>query len=257
MYTLIIVDDELIILEQLNQIIYWEDMGFRVSGCFTCVHDTIMHLEENKTDVLLTDINLGNKTGLDLAAIVRERWPDTIVVFLSGYSEFEYARIALRYQVFEYLLKPVTYEGISTCFTAIRRKLDAASDKKTPVGGQKFDSDDYRINLVKKYIDKHVGDDISLESMANLVSMNPAYFSRFFKKHTTQNYSDYVTECRMEKAISLLKDPNYRIFEICTLVGYFSKQNFYNQFRRYTGCTPIEYRNKVLKIEDYDDDEQY
>ena len=121
--------------------------------------------------------------------------------------------------------------------------------------GTEASDDNYRIAMVKRYIDKNVGGDLTLESVSAIVSMNPAYFSRFFKRHTGLHFADYLTERRMERAIELLRDPVHRVFEISALVGYFSKKNFYKQFKRYTGRTPSEYRNEVLKIEDTDDEE--
>jgi AraC-like DNA-binding protein len=84
--------------------------------------------------------------------------------------------------------------------------------------------------------------------MADTVAMNPAYFSRFFKRHTGENFADYLAFRLMEKAISLLWDPRYKVFEIAPMVGYFSKHNFYRRFRQHTGKTPIEYCNEVLRI---------
>ncbi|MCL2392862.1 MAG: helix-turn-helix transcriptional regulator, partial [Oscillospiraceae bacterium] len=69
-------------------------------------------------------------------------------------------------------------------------------------------------------------------------------------------FADYLAECRMEKAIELLRDPSYRVFEISAMVGYYGKQNFYKRFRQHTGRTPSEYRNTVLKIQDDDDDSE-
>ncbi|MDR1439180.1 MAG: helix-turn-helix transcriptional regulator [Clostridiales bacterium] len=89
--------------------------------------------------------------------------------------------------------------------------------------------------------------------MADSVAMNAAYFSRFFKRHTGEHFAEYLAKRRMEKAIELLRDPRYKVFEISPMVGYFSKQNFYRRFRQHTGRTPIEYRNEVLMIQDDDE----
>ena len=258
MYSLVIVDDETAILEQLKSVFNWEEMGFSVAGCFTDANDALEYLRKNGADILLTDINLGSKTGLELAADARNLLPDITLVILSAYSDFEYARTALRYRMFDYLLKPVTYADITNCFSAVKAKLDASAGvKKTDPSGKPDNEGadkDYRITIVKQYIEKNIGGDITLENMASLVSMNPAYFSRFFKRSTNVYYADYVTRRKMEKAIELLRNPGNRIFEICTMVGYFSKQNFYKRFHQYTGRTPVEYRNKVLRIEDYDEE---
>jgi len=252
MYTLALVDDETYIMEMLRDVFPWNDMGFNIVACCKSAKEMIAYLQDNSVDVLLTDIVLGAETGLDLSAVARKLHPNIVLVILSAYSEFEYARTAMRLNVFDYLLKPITHEGVTNCFTAIKDKLDIIHNlHKNPATSEDAN---YRVNLIKSYIDKHCGEDISLESMADLVAMNPAYFSRFFKRHEGMHFSDYLARCRMEKAIELLQDPRNKIFEICAKVGYYGKQSFYKQFRKHTGRTPIQYRDEVLKIKEVDDE---
>jgi YesN/AraC family two-component response regulator len=257
MYSLVIVDDESYIREQLGSVFKWEDMGFRLESCFAGTKDTLAWLREHRADVLLADIQLGSESGLDLAVEARKLWPDITVVILSAHSDFGYAQTAVRISAYDYLLKPVTHESITNCFNGLKSMLDARSahEKKNPkTAGLIDENEDYRISLVKRHIEKHVGEDLTLDSVAELISMNPAYFSRFFKKHTGVHFAEYLANRRMERAIELLRNPHYRIYEICNKVGYFSKPNFYKRFRQYTGRTPIEYRNEVLEIQDgYDE----
>lgn len=102
------------------------------------------------------------------------------------------------------------------------------------------------IGRIKKYIDENYDKDISLDSVAQYVAMNPSYLSRFFKQHTKCNFLDYVSRVRVDKAIACLADPTIRVGEICELVGYRTPQHFYKIFKQYTGCTPSEYRINVL-----------
>jgi YesN/AraC family two-component response regulator len=74
--------------------------------------------------------------------------------------------------------------------------------------------------------------------------MNPAYLSRFIKQHLRCNFIDYLSEFRINKAISFLRDPTVRIGEVCEMVGYRTPQHFYRLFKQYTGCTPSEFRAK-------------
>jgi len=249
LYTIAIVDDEEFILEQISQTFQWESMGFSLVGCFTGSEAVLAFMKGSHVDVLLSDIQLGSESGLDLAVKAREINADLEIVLLSAHSKFEYARTALRIRVFEYLVKPVTFQSVTECFSALKEMLDL---RRGP--SPEENSEDYRIELVKRYIEKHIGENLSLESLAETVGMNAAYFSRFFKRHTGVLFADYLAECRMKKAIELLRDPRYKVFEISTMVGYYSKQNFYKRFRAFTGHTPAEYRNDVLKIEEYDDE---
>jgi len=247
MYTLALVDDEAYILEMLQEVFPWAEMGFAIKAACTNGQSLLAFLENNRVDVLLTDIVLGGENGLDVCAAARKLQPDLLVVILSAHSDFEYARTAMRLNIFDYLLKPITFEGVTTCFTAVKDKLDILHNPDKP------EDTNYRVNLIKSYVDKHCGEDISLESMAALLAMNPAYFNRFFKRHEGIAFSDYLAKRRMERAIDLLKDPRNKIFEICMQVGYYGKQSFYKQFRKHTGRTPVQYRDEVLKIKETDD----
>ncbi|MCL2003178.1 MAG: response regulator [Oscillospiraceae bacterium] len=258
MYSLVIVDDESYIRELLGSVFRWSDMGFDLKDSFADTDAALAYLRERPVDVLLADIQLGSgESGLELAAEAQKIHPHIAVVILSAHSDFEYAQTALRISAYDYLLKPVTHESVATCFARLKRMLDAKNAADTaskPSAAHEEEIGDYRIALVRRHIEKHVGEDITLESVADLVSMNSAYFSRFFKRHTGVHFADYLAERRMEKAIEYLRNPRYRIFEICTKVGYFSKQNFYKRFRQHTGRTPVEYRNEVLKVRDEDDE---
>ena len=251
MYQLIIVDDEAFILEHLREIFPWAEMGFDLAGCFLDPAQAMDHLRAHHVDAMLTDIQLGKDTGLHLSMMAREINPQIELVLLSAYSEFEYARTALRLNVFDYLVKPVTYAGITECFSRLREKLDQAHN---PAISPQKTEENYRIELSKRYIDKHLSEDINLETAASHVSMNPSYFSRFFKRHTGVLFADYLAQRRIEQAIELLRDPANKVFEISMKVGYYSKQNFYKRFRQYTNRTPEEYRNQVLQVKDADDE---
>lgn len=99
-------------------------MGFEVAAMLEDGSDVLQFLEENRADVLLTDICMFQVSGLEAAAKIREKYPWMRVVLLSGYREFEYAREALRCQVYDYLLKPIDYEKLREVFGKIREELD-------------------------------------------------------------------------------------------------------------------------------------
>ena len=107
MYHLIIADDEPLIRTGLLYRNDWKQMGFEVDALLEDGSDVLKYLEDHRADVLLTDICMYQVSGLAAAAQIRERYPWMKIVLLSGYREFEYAREAIRCQVYEYLLKPV------------------------------------------------------------------------------------------------------------------------------------------------------
>lgn len=102
--------------------------------------------------------------------------------------------------------------------------------------------DNYLIKKSLEYIEKNIFNDITLEDAAHNVYLSPAYFSRLFKKHNDMNFKDYIVNMKMEKAILLLKQPQYKIYEISEMLGYKDVRFFTQTFRKHTGLTPSEFR---------------
>lgn len=107
----LIVDDESYFLEYLIHLIDWKKMGFRIFHTSN-PNKALEILKEEPIDLLLTDIRMPEISGIDLLIFVKARYPKTAVIFLSGYSDFEYAKSGIQYGLFDYLLKPVTKESL-------------------------------------------------------------------------------------------------------------------------------------------------
>lgn len=112
--------------------------------------------------------------------------------------------------------------------------------------------------IIKKatdYIKKNCAKDISLEDVANHVYLSTVYLSRLFKLQTGENYSDYMLRVRMNKAIDMLREGKYKIYEISNKVGYKSSKYFTRLFKKYTGYTPTDYLRIVLEVSDVENEE--
>ncbi|OMF29417.1 hypothetical protein BK133_17945 [Paenibacillus sp. FSL H8-0548] len=100
---------------------------------------------------------------------------------------------------------------------------------------------------IKQYIDEHYSEEITLESMASMAFMNPYYFSSFFKKHTKQNFKQYVTEVRMKHATDMLSLTDLMVYEIAEKVGYNNARHFSDMFKKMYGKLPNDYRQETKK----------
>lgn len=98
------------------------------------------------------------------------------------------------------------------------------------------------INSIHAYISSHYADEITLSSVAQVVHLSPYYISKLFKKTTGENFIDYLTSVRIEKAMELLASPDVRVYDVAERVGYKSTKHFSQVFRTHTGKTPSEYR---------------
>ncbi|MGR7946821.1 MULTISPECIES: response regulator transcription factor [unclassified Paenibacillus] len=102
---LLIIDDETIIREGLSTVIKWEENGFTLLKPAASAEEALMRIPLEQPDIILTDIRMTGKTGLEMAREVKRDFPGTEIVILSGYEEFAYAQQAMREGISDYLLK--------------------------------------------------------------------------------------------------------------------------------------------------------
>lgn len=124
MYKVLLVDDEALIREAISENIQWEEMGFAFMGACENGKQAIEMIEKEQPDLLLTDINMPFVDGMDLTKYVYENHPDTKVIIISGFDEFEYAKNAVKYQVLEYILKPITPMEFSETLLRVKKMFD-------------------------------------------------------------------------------------------------------------------------------------
>ncbi|QJD84199.1 response regulator [Cohnella herbarum] len=103
------------------------------------------------------------------------------------------------------------------------------------------------LTKIKQYIEENYSEEISLESVSAIAFMNPYYFSSFFKKHTDQNFKQYVTEIRMKQAVSLLSQTDLMVYEIAEKVGYNNARHFSDMFKKHYGKLPMEFKQALRK----------
>lgn len=97
------------------------------------------------------------------------------------------------------------------------------------------------------YINEHLTDPLTLEELASQASLSTFYFSRLFKKETGFTPHEYVITARVNIAKFLLKSSNSTIKEICFGTGFTSESSFCTTFKKVTGSTPSEYRERICQ----------
>lgn len=101
------------------------------------------------------------------------------------------------------------------------------------------------VKIVRKYIDVHFAESITLEILADQVHMNPTYLSVLFKKEEGVSYSHYLTEVRIKHAMEMLQQGE-KAKEVCAKVGYFDYRYFNKQFKKFVGMTPDTYKRSKM-----------
>ncbi|MBB6734727.1 response regulator transcription factor [Cohnella zeiphila] len=124
MKTIVIIDDDPNVLEGMRESIPWEKLAVRWLGEAIDGREGLHLIRELQPDIVLTDINMPVMNGLEMIAILREEGYAGKFVILSGYSDFEYARQAVRLRVDDYLSKPVTLESLKTVLSSVTERLE-------------------------------------------------------------------------------------------------------------------------------------
>ena len=107
MLKLLIVDDEKLVREMVKLCIDWNEIGFEIVGMTSTADEGEALVDALRPDLLITDIRMPHRTGLELARSVLNKYTDLKVVIVSGYDEFDYINEGLKIGIFDYVLKPI------------------------------------------------------------------------------------------------------------------------------------------------------
>ena len=128
MLKVFLVEDETVIREGLRDRIPWEQYGYRFVGEAADGEVALPLIRKTRPDVLITDIKMPFMDGLSLSRIVREEFPKTKILIISGYDDFEYAREAISIGVDQYILKPVTRMSLRKVLQELKEKMYTQTD---------------------------------------------------------------------------------------------------------------------------------
>jgi len=144
MYKVLLVDDEVLTREAIRQNIPWEEAGFLLIGVAENGKEALDMIEEEQPDVVLTDICMPVMDGIALTACIYERYPRIKVIIISGYDDFEYAKQAIRYEVSNYILKPITAYELIEELKKVKDKIAKTIEKQSELEQVQYE---FRKNL--------------------------------------------------------------------------------------------------------------
>ena len=208
--------------------------------------------EEEQCQIAMLDIEMPGVNGLDAADEIRKLDKDAVIIFITAFDEFDYAKRAIRVHALEYLLKPVSEEELTTNLEEAIY-LTQKNEKKKPVlkvDLQENHHENIKMNAVaeniRSFIAEHYKEDISLQDVAGSLNYSDAYFCKIFKQCFNKSFLVYLTEYRVEKAKTLLADMSTNIKDVSAEVGYRDSNYFARVFKRSEGITPTEYRMNIV-----------
>jgi AraC-like DNA-binding protein/ligand-binding sensor protein len=137
------------------------------------------------------------------------------------------------------------YAAVIRLLEIFGKHLSLAANRMTV---QDAESEPPMIRRAKAHIAGHCGDPIGLNEIARAMHVSTFYFCKLFKKATGLTFTDYLGRVRVEKAKNLLLNPHLRVSEIAYTVGFQSLTHFNRIFRKITGESPTDFREKMKKV---------
>jgi len=242
MYRVMVIDDEPSARRLLQASVDWKKYQMNVVGEAQNGIEAINTIDEYQPDLAFVDINMPFMDGIEFTRLVNGRYPDLLIIILTAYDEFEYARQCVRLNVFEYLLKPFSRVELNQTLERVKKHLDSREkheeDQDTAIELS-------AIEKIRQYLRNNYTDStINLTGVAQKFGFSSSYLSRKFKAETGKSFVDYLTERRMERAKELAAR-GVMLYSAAASVGIPDPNYFGRCFKKYSGCTYSEYAASV------------
>ena len=149
MYKVLLVDDEYMITEGLKRLIPFEKWDMEVVATANHADDALDYVREHPVDIVISDVNMPDKTGLEMIQEMKDLLPDAYYILLSGYQEFDYVKKAMNLSVVDYLVKPVDKVELGHLLekivTQLREKV-----QEPEILSQQLDEEAFKTHLTQK-----------------------------------------------------------------------------------------------------------
>ena len=247
-YSAIVAEDEELLLDNLVRKIQNLDTGFEVAGRALTGVQAYDLVKQLTPDLVITDIRMPVMDGITLLQKIRENYPLTDFIIISGYSDFEYAKSAIHLQVTEYLLKPVDPEELKAALLKLKTKYELQQSSFRDVFNPAVtrNSPAQIAGVLKDYIVQNYNLEINLNLIANNMNYSSSYLTKIFCTQYGCTPSKYLNSIRMQRAMHyLMYNPELPIRRVGEMVGYQDQGYFSRIFKKHTGMSPFEYREKM------------
>ena len=186
---ILIVDDEVIIRTGLASVIQWSELGLELLEPAASAEEALERMIDEQPHILLTDIRMTGKTGLELAEEAQQLLPDLKVIILSGYDNFHYAQQAIRQNIADYLLKTSPPEEIIKTVLGVKHSIEQQISMRQQERG-------YHRKTTEQLFRRWIIDEPAQESL----DTEPGWFRQMLQLHNGNgNLTDAVL-CTVEPA---------------------------------------------------------
>lgn len=257
MYKILIVEDEDIIRKNLVYYMPWNELDCTIVAEARNGIEGIEAIEKHTPDIVIADINMPIMDGLKMIEETSDHH-DYVSILLTGYSDFNYAKEAIKHGVIEYLLKPLVTEEMKDAVARakvqcdIRRAYLAKLYKKEELKNarllKEFSTDYGEDTIVRdmiQFVTEHYSKKIYIQDLVDHLNYSESYLNSKFKETVGTTFIEYLNRYRIQKALTLLNKGTHTIQEIACDCGIGDYKYFGIVFKKYMGCSPKEYLMEV------------
>ena len=176
MIKVLIADDENIIRRTIRLIGNWEENNMEIIGEAKNGLEAVELIRDKSPDLILLDMKMPGYSGEEVLNIIEENNIGSSVIVISGFDDFQFAKVALKYGAVDYILKPIDRNELNRALEQVRKKYSDRPEEKGIVR-QKDTTEQ-----IKDRIDREYAENLSLSSLAKEYYMNKDVLSRTFKK---------------------------------------------------------------------------
>lgn len=242
MFSVLIVEDEMLVCRGLSVLVDWEALGFTIGGYCGDGLSAKRQLEMMRYDLVICDIHIPGMSGLDLIRWMREQNMDTEIIVISAYAEFEYAQRVIDDGVVAYLLKPINEVLLEDALTRVRQRLKGRASER-PEGENRSEKKDVVLAAVME-MHRDCGKNCNADALAKKLYVSTSQLNGLFRKRYGVSVKEYINGVRMTRAKFLLEHTEKMIYEIAKEVGFQDIDYFSRLFKQETGMTPGGWRRE-------------
>lgn len=253
---LLLVDDEIYAIQGILDDVKWESFPIDEVLTANSCQQAIEIIRKNKIDIMICDIEMPSRSGIDLVRWVRQQDGEEPIqcIFLTCHPDFKFAQQAVQLECLDYVLKPASTEQLHGCIQkAVERVAGRKQDKLIREYGKAFldgmpseDEKEDVILKVEQYIREHISEPLKVEELAQMNYISPTHLSRLFRKKHNMSAIEYITDQKLGLAKKLLENPAYTVSMVSCSVGYTNYSYFTKIFKKAYGVSPSEYKRMVI-----------
>ncbi|MDP4108741.1 MAG: response regulator [Bacillota bacterium] len=257
-YKVLVAEDEAIIRKGLIFSVDWQELGCSAVLEAGDGQETIDQIKKACPDIVIIDINMPVVNGLQVLEQTFEEYEYTPII-ITGYSDFKYAKDAMKFGVNDYILKPVDFnelnEAVNNAKIERQRRLAFAALKSQELSLKNIDLlnalredivEDETVKKMVSFIKKNYAKKITVYDLSEAFNYSETFLIRKFKTEMKINFSEFLNRYRIQKAIWAIKNTDKYLHTIAAECGFKDYKYFNMVFKKYIGCSSREFA-RVIK----------